>query len=96
MLEVPAPANGVMGEIKVQAGTTVTSGQLLASIEEGAAAPRPRRAAAQGGARRREAAAKPPATDGGEEKLSPSVRRLSRRTGSIPAAHRRRAAVTGA
>jgi 2-oxoglutarate dehydrogenase E2 component (dihydrolipoamide succinyltransferase) len=38
VLEVPAPANGVVREIKVQSGTVVTSGQLLAIIEEGAAA----------------------------------------------------------
>jgi 2-oxoglutarate dehydrogenase E2 component (dihydrolipoamide succinyltransferase) len=38
VLEVPAPANGVVREIKIQSGTVVTSGQLLAVIEEGAAA----------------------------------------------------------
>ncbi|MGB9330399.1 MAG: biotin/lipoyl-containing protein, partial [Steroidobacteraceae bacterium] len=30
VLEVPAPANGVVREIKVQSGAVVTSGQLLA------------------------------------------------------------------
>jgi 2-oxoglutarate dehydrogenase E2 component (dihydrolipoamide succinyltransferase) len=35
VLEVPAPANGVVREIKIQSGTVVTSGQLLAIIEEG-------------------------------------------------------------
>jgi 2-oxoglutarate dehydrogenase E2 component (dihydrolipoamide succinyltransferase) len=38
VLEVPAPVNGVLREIKLQDGTTVTSGQVLAIIEEGAAA----------------------------------------------------------
>jgi 2-oxoglutarate dehydrogenase E2 component (dihydrolipoamide succinyltransferase) len=38
VLEVPAPAAGVLKEIKLTDGTTVTSGQLLAIIEEGAAA----------------------------------------------------------
>src|SRR5690348_17540701 len=38
VLEVPAPANGVVRELKVRSGATVTSGQLLAVIEEGAAA----------------------------------------------------------
>ena len=38
VLEVPAPGNGVMQEIRVQSGTVVTSGQVLAVIEEGAAA----------------------------------------------------------
>ena len=36
VLEVPAPVNGVVREIKIQSGTVVTSGQLLAIIEEGA------------------------------------------------------------
>ena len=38
VLEVPAPANGVVREIRVQSGTVVTSGQVLAVIDEGAAA----------------------------------------------------------
>src|SRR5947208_16779692 len=38
VLEVPAPADGVLKEIKQQQGATVTSQQLLAIIEEGAAA----------------------------------------------------------
>jgi 2-oxoglutarate dehydrogenase E2 component (dihydrolipoamide succinyltransferase) len=35
VLEVPAPANGVVREIRVKSGTVVTSGQLLAVIDEG-------------------------------------------------------------
>ncbi|MGC2461076.1 MAG: biotin/lipoyl-containing protein, partial [Steroidobacteraceae bacterium] len=38
VLEVPAPISGVLREIKVQTGTSVKSGELLAVIEEGAAA----------------------------------------------------------
>ena len=38
MLEVPAPASGVLKEIKIEGGTTVTAGQVLAVIEEGAVA----------------------------------------------------------
>ncbi len=38
VLEVPAPAAGVLKEIKLNDGTTVTSGQLLAVIEEGVGA----------------------------------------------------------
>jgi 2-oxoglutarate dehydrogenase E2 component (dihydrolipoamide succinyltransferase) len=38
VLEVPAPVAGVLKEIKLKDGTTVTSGQVLAVIEEGAAA----------------------------------------------------------
>ena len=39
VLEVPAPADGVLKEIKFETGSTVTSQQLLAIIEEGVAAP---------------------------------------------------------
>jgi 2-oxoglutarate dehydrogenase E2 component (dihydrolipoamide succinyltransferase) len=38
VLEVPAPADGVLKEIKQQTGATVLSQQVLAVIEEGAAA----------------------------------------------------------
>ena len=38
VLEVPAPVAGVLKEIKLTDGTTVTSGQLLAVIDETAAA----------------------------------------------------------
>jgi 2-oxoglutarate dehydrogenase E2 component (dihydrolipoamide succinyltransferase) len=37
VLEVPAPVSGIIKELKVENGTTVTSGQLLAVIEETAA-----------------------------------------------------------
>jgi 2-oxoglutarate dehydrogenase E2 component (dihydrolipoamide succinyltransferase) len=35
VLEVPAPADGVLKEIKIGDGTTVTSGEVLALLEEG-------------------------------------------------------------
>ena len=38
MLEVPAPASGVLKEIRIANGATVTSGQVLASVEAGATA----------------------------------------------------------
>src|SRR5271163_42190 len=38
VLEVPAPVTGVLKEIRLTDGTKVTSGQVLAVIEEGAAA----------------------------------------------------------
>lgn len=38
VLEVPAPADGVLKEIKFDTGATVTSQQVLAILEEGAAA----------------------------------------------------------
>jgi 2-oxoglutarate dehydrogenase E2 component (dihydrolipoamide succinyltransferase) len=49
VLEVPAPAAGVLTEIRLKDGATVTSGQILAVIEESAAAPAVV-AAANGGA----------------------------------------------
>jgi 2-oxoglutarate dehydrogenase E2 component (dihydrolipoamide succinyltransferase) len=78
VLEVPAPANGVIREIRVQNGTTVTSGQLLAIIEEGAAAGKPAAPAQSNGTTQAAAVPAAPtpaaATDAG--KLSPAVRRL--------------------
>jgi 2-oxoglutarate dehydrogenase E2 component (dihydrolipoamide succinyltransferase) len=73
VLEVPAPANGVLREVKVQKGTVVTQGQLLALFEEGAQA-----AAAPAAAKEAPPAEelKATGTDAGKEKLSPSVRRL--------------------
>src|SRR3546814_17188471 len=37
MLEVPATADGVLKEIRVQAGATVQAGDILGILEEGAA-----------------------------------------------------------
>ncbi|MEO1420676.1 MAG: biotin/lipoyl-containing protein, partial [Pseudomonadota bacterium] len=41
VLEVPCPTDGVLKEIKAEDGATVTSGELLAVVEAGAAAPAP-------------------------------------------------------
>ena len=61
VLEVPAPANGLVRELKVQSGATVTSGQLLAILEEGAAAgaaaPKPAEGASASAAKSAPAAA---------------------------------------
>jgi 2-oxoglutarate dehydrogenase E2 component (dihydrolipoamide succinyltransferase) len=46
VLEVPAPVDGVLKEIKFQTGDTVNSQQVIAVIEEGAAAAAPAPAAA--------------------------------------------------
>ncbi|HTM70558.1 MAG TPA: dihydrolipoyllysine-residue succinyltransferase [Luteimonas sp.] len=46
VLEVPSPVDGVVKEIRFEAGATVTSQQVLAVIEEGAAAATPAPAAA--------------------------------------------------
>jgi len=98
VLEVPAPANGVVREIRVPSGAVVRSGQVLAVIDEGAtaaAAPKPAAgSAAPPAARTAPAAAAPaaaPAADG-NSRLSPSVRRLVEENhldpASIPASGR--------
>ena len=62
VLEVPAPADGVLKEIKQQAGATVISQQLLAIIEEGAAQGSANVAGAGSAGATTVAAAKPAAT----------------------------------
>jgi 2-oxoglutarate dehydrogenase E2 component (dihydrolipoamide succinyltransferase) len=79
VLEVPAPVNGVLKELRIVAGTSVTSGQVLAVLEEGvtaAAAPATKSAptAAPAPAAAKSAAAPAAANDSG--KLAPSVRRM--------------------
>jgi len=79
VLEVPAPANGIVRELRVTSGTVVTSGQVLAVIEEGAAAAKAAPApAVKPAAAARAAAPAPAAPEEGRDagKLSPSVRRL--------------------
>ena len=72
VLEVPSPAAGVIKELKVQNGATVTSGQVLALLEEGAVATAAARAPAAAPA----PAKSPAAKEAAPEKLPPSVRRL--------------------
>jgi 2-oxoglutarate dehydrogenase E2 component (dihydrolipoamide succinyltransferase) len=86
VLEVPAPAAGVLKEIKLADGTTVTSGQLLALLEEGPAAvpgasapaimaaPSGATAAATDTLAPKDAA---PAKDGVAGKLSPAAKRVA-------------------
>ena len=94
VLEVPAPANGVVREIKVQSGAVVTSGQVLAIIEEGAAAPpmRPSAGAPAATAPKVTPQAPPPEDGKDQGRLSPSVRRLVEENqlnpASIPASGR--------
>src|ERR1043165_4405114 len=76
VLEVPAPVNGVLKELRIVAGTSVTSGQVLAVLEEGAtasAAPAAKAAPASA-----PAVAAPAAAPAGNsnDKLAPSVRRM--------------------
>jgi 2-oxoglutarate dehydrogenase E2 component (dihydrolipoamide succinyltransferase) len=87
VLEVPAPADGVMGEQKFPVGATVTAGQLLALIIEGAgAAAAPKAAATAAAAPTAAATATATATSTAAAKLSPSVRRLVTETKIDPAA----------
>jgi 2-oxoglutarate dehydrogenase E2 component (dihydrolipoamide succinyltransferase) len=75
VLEVPAPVNGVLKELRIVAGTSVTSGQVLAVLEEGAAAtvaPAAKAAPAPAAAPSAPAAKAAP----GNDKLAPSVRRM--------------------
>jgi len=87
VLEVPAPQNGVVREIRAQAGSTVTSGQVLATIEPmatgatasarnptAAAATAPAAAATAPAAVATSSVAEGTASD--SARLSPSVRRL--------------------
>jgi 2-oxoglutarate dehydrogenase E2 component (dihydrolipoamide succinyltransferase) len=91
VLEVPAPTAGIVKELKVDNGATVTSGQVLAILEEGAAAapskpsaPKAEAAAARSGSAtpaspatgRAAAETAKPKDDGSASKLSPSVRRM--------------------
>jgi 2-oxoglutarate dehydrogenase E2 component (dihydrolipoamide succinyltransferase) len=74
MLEVPAPVNGVLREIKFQDGATVTSGQVLAVVEEGAIATATAVAAPSAAV-----AAEPVATtpsDKSADKSGPAARRI--------------------
>jgi 2-oxoglutarate dehydrogenase E2 component (dihydrolipoamide succinyltransferase) len=79
VLEVPAPVNGVLKELRIVAGTSVTSGQVLAVLEEGAAAtaaPAAAKPAAVAAPAASAAPAAKPATAAGNDKLAPSVRRM--------------------
>ncbi len=96
VLEVPAPANGVLRELKVADGTVVTSGQVLALIDEGAVAaggaPAPAPAATPSAAAPEAKSAPAKEDAAGKDKLSPSVRRLVEENrldpGTIPSSGR--------
>ncbi|MDH3552340.1 MAG: 2-oxoglutarate dehydrogenase complex dihydrolipoyllysine-residue succinyltransferase [Gammaproteobacteria bacterium] len=74
VLEVPAPSAGVLLEIKVNDGVTVTAGDVLAILEEGAAAS----VAAEPAAAKAQVKAPQPRTrdESKPVKTSPAVRRL--------------------
>ncbi len=74
VLEVPAPADGVLSEIVEQAGATVLSGQALARIEAGAGTD-----AAAG------ASVDAPSASADDRKFGPAARRLMDENGLNPA-----------
>ena len=87
VLEVPAPTAGVLRELKVQSGATVTGGQLIAVIAEGAVASASNAASVTSSTvvgEVKAAAAGDAKTHG--DKLAPSVRRLVEENKLEPAA----------
>ena len=74
VLEVPAPAAGVLKELRVQAGATVKSGDLIAIFEAGAAAAPPAKAAKPAAKEPVKPAAAAPAKEAA--KLGPAARRV--------------------
>ena len=74
VLEVPAPVDGVLKEIRFQSGDTVNSQQVIAVIEEGAVAAAPAPAAA---APAPAAAAPAPAAPKAAAELSPAAQRVA-------------------
>ena len=82
MLEVPAPASGVLKEIRIANGATVTSGQVLAIVEAGATATS---AAAVPAAPARVAAEPEIANRQAAERSGPAARRIMEENKVSPA-----------
>ncbi|MCG6862482.1 MAG: 2-oxoglutarate dehydrogenase complex dihydrolipoyllysine-residue succinyltransferase [Chromatiaceae bacterium] len=80
VLEVPAPADGVLARIETQAGETVGADTLLAVVEEGAAEE------AEGTNEKAKATATPAKSAAGETMLAPAARRLVKELNLDPAA----------
>ncbi len=77
VLEVPAPADGVLEACLFQVGDTVTAGQVLAKLKEGAAASAPQEDVPVASTKKEEAKASP--------STGPAVRRLMDEHGLNPA-----------
>lgn len=82
VLEVPAPADGVLKEIRRQSGETVNSQEIIAVIEEGAAAAAPAPAAVEAPKAAAPAATAPAAK---VDELSPAGRRVASENAIDPA-----------
>jgi 2-oxoglutarate dehydrogenase E2 component (dihydrolipoamide succinyltransferase) len=77
VLEVPAPVSGVLRELKVENGATVTSGQVLAILEEGEVAQAsPAAAPAAAAGKKAEAQQPAAAASGAAAKLAPAAKRM--------------------
>jgi 2-oxoglutarate dehydrogenase E2 component (dihydrolipoamide succinyltransferase) len=88
VLEVPSPVDGVLKSVSVQVGDTVTSQQVIAVIEEGAAAAAPAKAAAPKAEAAKPVAEKAPgkaAAKADTSELSPAGRRVAEQEGIDPA-----------
>ncbi len=90
VLEVPSPIRGVLKEIRIQGGTTVTSGQLLAVLDEAGAdvastapVPAPASAPAAPPAAKQAAPAAGPGRNAG--RTGPAARRALQEKGVDPA-----------
>ena len=83
VLEVPSPIDGVLGPILKATGESVTSQQVLATIEAGAVAAEPV-AGAVAAEPVAVAAAAGPATSSASADASPAVRRIAAETGIDP------------
>lgn len=85
VLEVPSPVDGVLKEIKFEEGSTVTSSQVIAVIEEGAAAAAPARHRPQPPPRpRRPRSPKPPRRRASTSSPRPAAASPSKTTSTRP------------
>ncbi len=98
VLEVPSPVDGVIKEIKVEAGATVTSQQVIAVIEEGAApaksddAPKPD---AKAGKAAEPAKAEPAKPEAAKASKAAAPKPASKDVGALPPGARFTAAKEG-
>ncbi len=76
VLEVPAPADGILTAIQANEGETVTEGALLGLLEESAAPDTPETKPAQATASTTAKQSPVPSVSAGKDELAPSVRRL--------------------
>lgn len=84
VLEVPSPIDGVLKEIKFQTGATVTSQQVIAVIEAGAAAAAPKAEAAKSDVAKSDAAKPDAAPAAGAEEVQPKAA-AAKATSAAPA-----------